>query len=153
MACEICKDKISSELENIIGKDRVEFIKKHSSKDRVISKGGFFGFEKQLDICSICTDAINYFGGPRLKYEHLDDDSDDPTIRLGKYHDGEALSLFKRFNSTKMQKFLKSKKRLIGNTKNVYPGYNLYLDNPKYFFDNINTIYNDIIDYYKVEHK
>ena len=47
MACEICKDKISSELENIIGKDRVEFIKKHSSKDRVISKGGFFGFEKQ----------------------------------------------------------------------------------------------------------
>ena len=97
--------------------------------------------------------AINYFGGHRLKYEHLDDDSDDPTIQLAKQNDNLSRSVFEQYNSTKVQKFLKSKKRLIGNTKNGYPGDNLYLDNPKYFFDNINTIYNDIIDYYKVEHK
>ena len=148
MACEICKDKISSELKNKIGKHAPK-LNRPGTRHKVIAKSGFFGFEKQLDICSICSDAIEDFGGPLLQYEHLDDDSDDPTIRLRKNEDNHSRSIFERYNSTKMQKFLKSKKRLIGKYESGqgfnYDGNKLYLDNPKYFFDNLKTIYNDIM--------
>ena len=149
MACEICKDKISSKLKRIIKNPLIEHMNKWAKRNKVVS-GGFI-FEKQLKICSICSSAIKEFGGPIFKYEHLDmNDISDPTIRLKK---GEE-DLLRTTYSKEQLKFLKSKKRLIGKVEAggglSYDADKLYLDNSKYFFNNLKRIYNDIIDYYKI---
>ena len=134
MACEICKDKIILELKKKIGKHAPK-LNAQFTRHKVIDKSGFFGIEKQLDICSVCSHGIKDFGGPRLP---------------GNYEDSLILGMF----TNKMLKFLKSKKRLVGEEKTLDSGSSkLFLDNPKEFFNNLNTIYNDIIDYYTIEQK